>query len=123
MINTVGSHVNVRKVTVQSALKVDRSTMRIFFINISDIDKNNMYAYFGYFYEILLEKKNCRFFSNNIYNMMNNNFCSITLYKWYQINYLKYTNNIPAELFRYMLFCMKPNMMSTIISGIKNFPS
>ena len=41
--------------------------------------------------------------------MMNNNFCIITLYQlvyndiqvWYHINYIKYTNNIPAQFYRY----------------------
>ena len=53
-------------------------------------------------------------------------FCSTTLY-WLlyndicnQINDLKYTNKIPAQLFiSYLLFYMKPDMISIIISGIK----
>ena len=34
------------------------------------------------------------------------------------INYLKYTNNIPAELFCYLLFYIKSDTVSIIISGI-----
>ena len=38
--------------------------------------------------------------------------------KWYNINYLKCTNNIPAQSFRYLLFYMIPDTISVIISGI-----
>ena len=63
--------------------------------------------------------------SNDIY-MMNNHFCSIKLYEflcngvWYHIlvDYLKYTNNIHAQFFRYLLFYMKPDDISIIISVI-----
>ena len=37
---------------------------------------------------------------------------------WYHIKCLKYTNNNPAQFFRYMLFYMKPDTVSIIISGI-----
>ena len=54
------------------------------------------------------------------------NFCLTTLYWllnngiWNQINDLKYTNKIPAQLFiSYLLFYMEPDMISIIISGIK----
>ena len=67
-------------------------------------------------------------FINNIY-MMNNTFCSITLYLllyqynnlfllWYRVNYLKYTNTISAQFFHYLLLCMKPGMIYIIISDI-----
>ena len=41
---------------------------------------------------------------------------------WYEINYLKYTNNIPARLFRNLLFYMQPDTISIIISGITDLP-
>ena len=40
----------------------------------------------------------------------------------HHINYLKYTNNIPAQFFHYLLFYMKQNTMSIIISGITDLP-
>ena len=36
-------------------------------------------------------------------------------------NYLKYTSNIPAQFFCYLLFYMEPNNYSIIISGITDF--
>ena len=57
----------------------------------------------------IILKKRSGWFSNNIY-MMNNIFCSMTLYKllyndiWYHIIYLKYANNILTQFFRYLLF-------------------
>ena len=54
--------------------------------------------------------------------MVNNTFCSVTekklLYNdiWYYANYLKYTNNI-LQFFQYLLFYMKPDMISIIISN------
>ena len=60
-------------------------------------------------------------FSNNIYIINNNiKFCSITLI--YYINYLKYTNNIPVQFYRYLLFNMKPDTISIIIASITEFP-
>ena len=35
---------------------------------------------------------------------------------------IKYTNEIPAQFFHYLLFYMKPDMVSIIISGIKYLP-
>ena len=37
---------------------------------------------------------------------------------WYHINYLKYTNIIPAQLFRYLLFYMKAGTTNIIIYDI-----
>ena len=37
---------------------------------------------------------------------------------WYHINYLKSTNNIPAKFFRYLLYYLKPDTVSIIISVI-----
>ena len=36
----------------------------------------------------------------------------------YGITYIKYTNNIPAQLFCYLLLYMKPDNISIFISGI-----
>ena len=38
------------------------------------------------------------------------------------MNYLKYTINIHAQLFCYLLFYIKPDMVSIIISGITDLP-
>ena len=38
-------------------LKVHRFTIKIVYINISDTDWNNANVYFGYSYEIFLERK------------------------------------------------------------------
>ena len=57
-------------------------------------------------------KINCQvsgWFSKNI-DMVNNTFCSITIYQvlynniWYQIYYVKCTDNIPVQFFRYLIF-------------------
>ena len=40
----------------------------------------------------------------------------------YHINSLKYTNNIPAQFFRFLLFYMKPDKIDIIISGITDLP-
>ena len=40
----------------------------------------------------------------------------------YQIIYLKFTNNITAQLFHYLLFGMKLDAISIIISGITDLP-
>ena len=41
----------------------------------------------------------------------------------YHKNYLTYTNNIPAQFFRYLLFSMKQGtMIKIIISGIADLP-
>ena len=37
---------------------------------------------------------------------------------WYHIHDLKHEDNILAELFSYLLFYMKPNTVSIIISSI-----
>ena len=47
--------------------------------------------------------------------------CYVTIYGYY-INYLKYTNNIPAKLFHYLLFYIKPYMINIIISGLTDHP-
>ena len=41
-----------------------------------------------------------------------------TMVYGYHISYLKYTNNIPAQFFRNLLFYMKPYTISIIMSGI-----
>ena len=118
---------------------VDKSTMRIFYINISDIDyiKQFKCVVWIFLWNISWKKINlqsCGWLTNNIY-MMNNNVCSITLLgaaclkiykgnlfvlsgygrylneKWYSF----YIFTISPQLFRYLKFYMKPDMIYTHI--------
>ena len=60
--------------------------------------------------DILMKYFYCQsfgWFSNKISIMTNNFFSYNTLLAGYHINYLKYTNNITAQYFRYLLFYMK----------------
>ena len=59
---------------------------------------------------ILMKKTNCQssgWFSNNIRMIFS---CYIMIYG-YHINYLKYTNTIPAQFFRYVLVYMKQDRL------------
>ena len=60
------------------------------------------------------------YITNNINCSKNTLLAAICI--WYLIDYLKYTVNIHAQLFRYLLCYMKPDTISIIISGITDLP-
>ena len=62
--------------------------MRIFYINISDIDLNNVNVWFGYSYAIFLERK-------WIVRVLDG---LVTTFKWGRIIFVQYGNTLLAAV-------------------------